>query len=159
MTDAQEQNVLVIERVFNAPVDRVWDAWTDPEKMKIWTGPKGFTAPVIKQDFRVGGKYLTCMQAPDGQRFWSTGVYKEIIEHEKIVATDSFADEDGNVVNPTDIGMPADFPREMLLTVLFEALPDGNTKLTIRQEGMPASIAKDAHADWNGSLDKLEALL
>jgi len=56
-------NKLVIERVFDAPVARVWKAWTDPEQVKKWWGPKIFTAPLVSIDFRVGGTYLYCMQA------------------------------------------------------------------------------------------------
>ncbi len=64
-----------------------------------WWGPKGFTSPACRIDLRVGGKYLFCTRSPDGRDFWSTGVYREILEPERIVCTDSFADEEGNVVS------------------------------------------------------------
>lgn len=99
---------LVLTRVFDAPRERVWKAWTQPEEVKRWWGPKGFTAPFVTIDFRVGGKYLYCMRAPDGKDYWSTGVYREIVPLEKIVATDSFADPEGNVVSATHYGMNAD---------------------------------------------------
>jgi uncharacterized protein YndB with AHSA1/START domain len=63
----------------------VWKAWTDPKYVKQWWGPKGFTAPFCEMDFRVGGKFLCCMRAPDGQEFWNGGEYHEIVLHEKIV--------------------------------------------------------------------------
>src|SRR5207249_10001297 len=68
----------------------------DPERAKRWWGPEGFTAPFIKIDLRVGGKYLFCMRSPDGKDYWSTGVYREIVPLQRIVSTDSFADEKGD---------------------------------------------------------------
>jgi uncharacterized protein YndB with AHSA1/START domain len=111
---------LVITRVFNAPRELVWKAWTDPELVKHWWGPRYFTAPVIKIDLRVGGRYLYDMRSPDGQDFWSTGTYSEIVPLERIVATDSFADEEGHIVPASHYGLSGDFPSQMLLTVLFE---------------------------------------
>ncbi|MCL7413087.1 MAG: SRPBCC domain-containing protein [ANME-2 cluster archaeon] len=93
-----EERELVITGIFDAPCEKVWKAWTDPESVKPWWGPKGFTSPVCKIDLRVGGKYLFSMRSPEGDDFWSTGVYREIVPLERIVATDSFADENGNVV-------------------------------------------------------------
>ena len=66
-----ETERMVITRVFDAPRELVWKAWTDPKYVMQWWGPKGFTAPVCKIDFRVGGKFLCCMRAPDGQEGWN----------------------------------------------------------------------------------------
>ena len=66
-----ETERMVVTRVFDAPRELVWKAWTDPKYVMQWWGPKGFTAPVCKMDFRVGGKFLCCMRAPDGQEFWN----------------------------------------------------------------------------------------
>jgi uncharacterized protein YndB with AHSA1/START domain len=123
---------LVIERIFDAPRELVWKAWTEPEQLMRWWGPKGFTAPAAEMDFRVGGKYLFAMRSPEfheGQVLWSTGVYREIVPFERIVCTDCFADERGNVVPATYYGMNADTPLEMLVTVTFEE-HEGKTKLT-----------------------------
>src|SRR5512145_956811 len=89
---------LVITRVFDAPRELVWKAWTDPERFKLWWGPESFTAPACEIDLRVGGKYLACMRSPEGQDYWSTGVYRDIVPMKRIVYTDSFADDKGNVV-------------------------------------------------------------
>ncbi len=75
---AVKTDSLVITRIFDAPRERVWRAWSEPEQMMKWWGPKEFTSPACKMDFRVGGKYLFCMRAPDGKDYWITGVYKEI---------------------------------------------------------------------------------
>ena len=155
------RRTLVIDRVFDAPRELVWKAWTDPEMAKRWWGPRGFMAPAAEIDLRVGGKYLFAMQSPEfnnGEPIWSTGVYREIVPYERLVCTDSFADEKGNVVPATHYGMTEDFPLEMLVTVELEEI-DGKTKLTLRHEGMPADMAADAETGWNESFDKLAASL
>ncbi len=149
---------VVIQRVFDAPRELVWKAWTDPQHVMRWWGPKGFTAPSCRIDFREGGSYLYCMRSPEGQDYWSTGVYREIVLLERIVATDSFADEHGNVVPATHYGMSADVPIEMLVTVTFEDLA-GKTKLTLRHAGLPAELRTDAGQGWSESLDKLAEAL
>ena len=156
------ERTLVIERIFDAPRELVWKAWTDPEMAKRWWGPKSFTSPAAEIDFRVGGKYLLAMQSPDfnnGEPIWSTGVYREIIPHQRIVCTDCFADENGNVVPASHYGMTGEFPLEMLVTVELEDL-GGKTKMTLRHEGLPAGeISEGANQGWHESFDKLAASL
>jgi uncharacterized protein YndB with AHSA1/START domain len=154
-SNAVTANELVITRIFCAPGDLIWRAWTDPEHLKKWWGPKNFSTPVSKIDFRVGGRYLHCMRSPEGQEFWSTGTYKEIVPRERIVCTDSFADAEGNVVPATHYGISADFPMELEVTVMFEE-QDGQTKMTLRHIGIPEGEMKDqTGAGWNESFDKL----
>jgi len=153
------ENEIVITRLFDAPRDLAWRAWTEPELVMQWWGPKNFTSPVSKIDLVVGGSYLFCMRAPDGKDYWSTGVYREITKPEKIVCTDSFADEKGNVVPATFYQMSKDTPLEMLQTVTFEVMA-GRTKLTLRHAGIPNSEMRDqARAGWNESLDKYAGVL
>jgi uncharacterized protein YndB with AHSA1/START domain len=152
---------LVITRVFNAPRERVWQAWTDPGMFKKWWGPQGFTSPVAKIDLRVGGEYLNCMRSPDGKEFWSLGVYREISAPNLLVMVDSFADEKGNVVPAAHYGLSSGFPMEMTITVVLDE-QDGKTKLTLKHSGV-AGISDQDRADmeqgWNQSLDKLEEVL
>jgi uncharacterized protein YndB with AHSA1/START domain len=156
---AATQQALVIERVFDAPRELVWKAWTEPERMKRWWGPKDYTSPSVEIDFRVGGVFLGCMRSSDGQEIWSTGTYREIVPLERIVSTDSFADADGNVVPATHYGMPADIPMQMLVTVTFEDL-GGKTRMVLRHEGLPAGdMLEGAGVGWNESFDKLAEIL
>ncbi len=149
---------LVIGRIFDAPREMVWKAWTEPALIMRWFGPKSFTAPFCKSDFRVGGSYLYCMRSPDGKDYWSTGVFREIVPMERIVATDSFADEKGNVVPASHYGLTAKYPLELLLTVTFEE-QDGKTRLALRHAGHPPEDIENARQGWNESLNKFAVLL
>lgn len=160
MKTSADKSILSITRIFDAPREEVWKAWTDPEHFKRWWGPKNFTTPVSKIDFRVGGKYLNSMRSPEGQEYWSTGIYREIVPFERIVCSDSFADEKGNVVPAAHYGMGGDWPLELLVTVTFEDA-GGKTRMTLRHEGIPeGTMSEQTRAGWNESFDKLaESLL
>lgn len=150
---------LVITRVFDAPRELVFQAWTDPRMLVRWWGPKTYTSPVCKVDLRVGGSYHFCMRTPGGQEIWSTGVYHEIVPPERLVMTDSFADEHGNVVPWSHYGVTGDWPLEILLTLTLDE-HDGKTTMTLRQEGFPVSRLGDrAEAGWNESFDKFADFL
>ena len=151
-----EKKELIITRVFDAPVELVWKAWTDPEHLMRWWGPKNFTSPACKMDFRVGGRYHNCMRSPECKDFWNTGVYREIVPMKRIVYTDSFADERGNVVPASYYEMPGDdWPLEMTVTLTFEDL-GGKTKMTLKHVGLPAGEMKQmTGVGWNESFDKL----
>jgi uncharacterized protein YndB with AHSA1/START domain len=149
------QNDIVINRVFNLPVSVVWLAWTDAEYFKKWWGPRGFTCPSSKMEARVGGKYLNCMRGPDGKEYWSTGVVKELIPERKLVVTDSFSDDKGNIKPASEYGMPGDWPKELLITVYLEEA-DGATKMKLKHQGIPGEMREDCMKGWNESFDKLE---
>jgi uncharacterized protein YndB with AHSA1/START domain len=151
---ADQTREITVVRVFEAPLELVWKAWTEPEHFERWWGPKMFTAPVIKIDLRVGGKYLYCMRSADGRDYWSSGVYREIIPLRKLVMTDNFADGRGNVVPASNYGLPGDWPAECLVTVTFEEV-GGKTKLTMRHVGLPAEVSELTCVGWNESFDKL----
>lgn len=154
-----KESELVLARVFDAPRERVWKAWTEPEAFMRWWGPKGYTAPFCKIDLRVGGKFLFCMRSPEGTDYWATGTYREIVPRRKFVCTDSFADAKGNVVPATYYGMGTGMPLEMLITVTLED-QDGKTKLTLRHAGLSDEAnLTGAEQGWSESFDKLAALL
>lgn len=161
MTTKTETREMVIHRVFQAPVELVWKAFSNPEHLKRWWGPKGFTSPACTIDFRVGGKYHFCMRSPEGQDIWTTGIYKEIVPNKKMVWTDCFADENGNVVSGDRYGMTG-LPEEFEVTLLFEEA-GGKTKFTLIHKGFPADdmieMVELTQAGWNETLDKLAATL
>ena len=147
------QDAVVIERYFDAPVSLIWQMWTDPEHFKKWYGPKGFTVPVAEMEVRVGGKRLICMASPDGSmKMWTTGEYLEIVPNERLVYTDSPADENGNVVSPAAMGRPEGYPATTEVTVLLENL-DGRTKMVMTHAGIPADSG--GAGGWAQAFEKL----
>ena len=150
---------LKITRVFNAPIKQVWQHWVDPNEYMCWWGPKDYTACESQIDLRVGGKYLSCMEGPDGKKYWSTGTYKEIVEPNHFVCTDSFADAQGNIVPASYYGMEVDLPMEMEVEVTLEDL-GGKTKMTLEHCGFPeGDIVEQTKQGWNQSFDKLDECL
>ena len=147
--------VLMITRVFDAPRKLVFKAWTEPESLKRWWSPKDFTCPFSEVDLRPGGKYLNCMRSPEGKDYWSQGVYRQIVEPERIVYTDTFADENGNTVSPESYGLSSDWPAEALVEVNF-AEHGGKTEVTIRHSPIKPGSERDmCRQGWNECLDKL----
>src|SRR5688500_14609188 len=111
---------LVITRVFDAPRDLVWRAWTEPARIKQWSAPKVFTSPVAEGELRPGGAWKYCMRKPDGTDLWLAGVYREIDEQKRLVCTHAWLDEHG------------DPGPETLVTVIFVER-GGKTEMTSRQ--------------------------
>ncbi|MBC8170611.1 MAG: SRPBCC domain-containing protein [Anaerolineae bacterium] len=109
----------IMERVFDAPRQLVFEAMSKPEHLVNWWGPQGWTLPVCKLDFRPGGIWHFCMQGPDGEEAWGKAVYREIVAPERIVYTDMFSDAEGNTV--------ADMPETLITMEFIEQ--DGKTRL------------------------------
>jgi uncharacterized protein YndB with AHSA1/START domain len=152
-----EAGVTKITRIFDAPRAMVWKAWTTPEYVMKWWGPKGFTSPVCRIDLKVGGRYLFSMQTPEGHVGYNGGKFLEIVPMEKIVWLWHFADKDGNRVNPAEYGMPDDDREGNVDTILFEDLGNGRTRLTyVRND--PAATPEEnegAAAGYGEIFDKL----
>ena len=149
------KDAIVIERIFDAPIDLIWKMWAQPEHFKKWYGPEGFTVPVAEMDVRVGGKRLICMemQTPDrSMKMWFTGEYREVAPNERLVYTDSMADENGNVVSPSAMGMPEGHPETTEVTVLLEDL-GGRTKMVMTHAGVPAD--SDGAGGWEQAFAKM----
>ena len=127
----------VIARVFDAPRERVWQAWTEADRLKQWWGPKGFKVTHCKVDLRPGGLMHYCLRMPDGGEMWGRFVYREIVKPERLVWVNSFSDKDGGItVHP----MSPTWPREMLSSAVFED-QGSKTKLTIQWAPVDGSTA------------------
>jgi uncharacterized protein YndB with AHSA1/START domain len=149
MREATEpaQQELVMTRILDAPREVVFKAWTDPERVKLWWGPKGFTNPVCELDVRPGGAMRIHMRAPNGIVYPMTGVFNEIVEPERLVFTSGALDEKGTPLF------------EILTTVTF-AEHGGKTKLTLHAKVMMATPAGAPHLagmemGWSQTLDRL----
>ena len=151
MTGPFGQRELTLTRVFDAPRQRVWKAWTDPLEMARWFGPKVFTNPVCELDVRAGGAIRIHMRAPDGNVHPMTGVFREIIEPERLVFMAVAEDLAGNRL------------LESLTTVTF-AREGGKTRLTVHAKAVGlAAVAPQMlagmEAGWTQSLEKLADLV
>jgi uncharacterized protein YndB with AHSA1/START domain len=135
----ENERELVLERTFNAPRELVFKMFKEAEHLKQWWGPRGWEVPVCTVDFRPGGVWHYCMKCADrsqgdffGMESWGKGVYKEIIEPEKIVYTDYFSDKEGN----NNDSMP-----ETVVTLEFIDV-GGKTKLISRSEYVSGEALK-----------------
>ncbi|GAA3749589.1 SRPBCC family protein [Terriglobus aquaticus] len=152
---ATEPQRMTVTRVFDAPRELVWKAWTSQEYAAQWWGPKGFTAPFCEIDFRVGGKYRFCMRSPEGQEYWTGGEYYEIVPHEKIVLSLYPVDAEGNKVDPAVYGIEHEAIEGAHDVVLFEDLGNGKTRLTlIGNETMESAKESGQVEGWNQILEK-----
>ncbi len=158
MTDNNgSHDQVVIERSFDAPVDLIWQMWTDPEHFKAWYGPNGATIPVAEMDVRVGGTRLVCMemQSADGlMQMWFAGEYREVLKNERLVYTEFVSDENGNVLSHSDMGMPEGHPMTTEVRVELEDV-GGRTKIVMTHSGVAAD--SPGAAGWTMALDKLTA--
>lgn len=150
-----------VTKIFNAPVEMVWKVWTDAELIKRWWGPKHFSSPVAKIDFREGGKSIVSMLAPKemgGQEFYSIWVYQKIILLQTIEFIQSLADEGGNKTDPTKVGMPADFPADIRTVVTFREMAAGKTEMTVTEYAEFGTISNFAQIGLEQSLDKMAVI-
>jgi uncharacterized protein YndB with AHSA1/START domain len=151
---------MVVTRVFDAPRELVWKAWTEPKYVMQWWGPKGFTCPACEMDFRVGGKSLLCMKTPDGQEFWNAVEYHEIVLHEKIVSSMYFSDSKGNKIEPEELGIEQKAIDGAYDVTLFEDLGNGQMRLThIGNEPMESAKDSGQFEGWVETLDKIAAVV
>ncbi len=151
---------MVIVRTFDAPVERVWQAWTDPAQIMRWWGPKGFTAPVARMDFREGGVSLVCMRSPGGQDLYNTWTYQTIVPMKRIEFIQHFADKTGKKLTPAAYGLPTGIPEEVPHVVTFKDLGNDKTELTVSEYGYEsAQIVELSRAGMNQCLDKMASSL
>lgn len=155
---------LKVTRIFDAPLELVWRAWTDPELVRQWWGPDYFTSPSAKLDLRVGGTSLVCMRAPKefgGMDMYSTWVYQEIRPLERIEFIQNLSDENGQHLDPSTLGLPPEFPSDLRTVVTFKDLGAGRTEMTVTEYNLPTpdtEMGKNAELGLNQSLDKMVAL-
>jgi uncharacterized protein YndB with AHSA1/START domain len=89
-TEFPAERELVLTRLIDAPRDKVYRAWTDPEILKRWFAPAPYTTPEAELDVRPGGSNLVVMRGPEGQDMPNRGVYLEVVPNEKLVFTDAY---------------------------------------------------------------------
>jgi uncharacterized protein YndB with AHSA1/START domain len=164
---ASQAKEIVVTRELDATPERVWEAWTQPEMVKRWWGPEGFTAPSIEMDVRTGGRYVWAMRGPAGSPqdrvMYNAGEFEEVVPHQKLVVTQYMSDEKGEMLPPPPGADAALF--NMRFTVLFEALGKDRTRLSIiypkpeTEEQYQAMLKSGMMEGWQSSMNKLAAAL
>ena len=133
--------------MFDAPRTLVFKAWTEPERLARWLGPKDFTAPSCIADVRPAGDFRFTIRSPGGEDYRIRGRYREIVEPERLVFTWAWEDEEGRPGHET------------LVTVSLADL-GGKTRLTFHQGRFPSVEQRDSHGEgWSECLDRLERYL
>lgn len=156
---ADTSRPFVISRLFDAPREHVWRAWTDPEQLRQWFAPAGFTLPTCTMDLRPGGVFHYALRSPDGHETRGKWIFREIAPPEKLVVV-AFSDAAGGVTRQP---MSATWPLETLSQTTFAADGEG-TRLTIEWRSLNATATErrtfDASHDGmrqglTGTLDQL----
>ena len=129
MTDVETaETSLTIRRTFDAPRERVWEAWTDPAQIDAWWGPDGFTTTTDEMDVRPGGVWRFVMVGPGGEEFQNLVVYEEVEEPERLAYTHGSPDE----------------PEQFRVTVTFDELAIDETELTMEMRFPSAAELDEA---------------
>jgi len=153
---------MVITRVFDASPEQIWKAWTSEELVKQWWGPKGFTCPIAKMEFREGGTSLVCMRAPKefgGMDMYNTWSYQKIEPMKRIDYILNFSDKDGNKLDPAAIGMPAGIPKDVPHVIIFKDLGNNKTEVTVTEYGYTSSqVVELSRSGMAECLDKMATI-
>ena len=157
-----QPKLLEVRREFRAPVAKLFNAFATAEALKAWWWPNGLHADRVDIVFREGGRYFINMKGEfDGKDASGgmTGEFEEIVSNERIVMTDSFADDQGRAISAQEAGMPGQWPEQILITFEFEAAGKEGSRLHLAQQGIPDQLQKDCVQGWSESFDKLERFL
>ncbi|MGI8496784.1 MAG: SRPBCC family protein [Gemmatimonadaceae bacterium] len=152
----------VLTRLFNAPRELVFRAWTDPKQLGKWWGPNNFTNPVCELDLRPGGAWRIVMRSPDGVEYPLKGVYREIVEPERLVFTDNWEEHPAEFHQLLRQNGADQSIQEAINTVTFDD-QNGRTLLTLRTlfESAPlrdAMVKMGMTQGWTESFDRLTAV-
>jgi uncharacterized protein YndB with AHSA1/START domain len=151
---------VVVTRRLEAPPERVWRAWSDPDDVRAWWGPKGFSSPLCRMDFREGGTTLVSMRSDQGWEIYNTWTYVSIEPTSRIEFVNRFADADGNAVVPADLGMPPGIPDEVRHVVTITPLGASATELTVHESGYAdEQTAAISRAGMEECIDKMAVRL
>jgi uncharacterized protein YndB with AHSA1/START domain len=153
---------IVITRNFDAPVSEVWKAWTDPKRVVLWWGPKFYSSCDSKIDLREGGRFVFCMRSPKeegSKEMYTSGVYSKIVPMALLEFGQALSDKDGNPIDPAQLNMPADFPKEIRTTLAFKSIGD-KTELTVTEYDWKTGQMRDySEMGMKQCLDKLDSVL
>ena len=163
MSTEPKKRDLIVTRIFEAPVEQVWKAWVEPEMVRQWWGPTGFTCPLAEMDVRVGGVSLVCMRAPaewGGMELFNTWTYSLVEPGQRLEFVLRFADKDRNGISPQSLGIPAGVPTAVPHVLTFVERGDRGSTLTITELGYTSTEAMETSKQGlEQTLDKLAEAL
>ena len=146
---------LTIDRKFNAPIDKVWEAFTNPKILAKWWSPAGMKNYHVSADTRQGGEFRYCFESSEGVKYWGKGVYKTIDEPVCLSYIDYFTDADGNPVPPSHYGIPGDEIIPTLFEFTFAKEGEQTTMRITGENPHDASMTEEITKSWNSMFDKL----
>jgi uncharacterized protein YndB with AHSA1/START domain len=150
-------------RVFPVPVEAAYAAWTEPDLVRQWWGPTGFSCPVADLDVRSGGVSLVAMRAPaeyGGGDMYNTWTYTHVDPPNRLEYQMRFAAANGQTLSPADVGILGGVPDTIPHVVTFEQLDDHRSKVSVTEYGYTDVQARDmSQAGLDQCLDKLDRLL
>jgi uncharacterized protein YndB with AHSA1/START domain len=162
----ESERDFVITRVFDAPREIVFRAWTDPKHLAQWWGPRIFTTHIYKMDVRPGGAYRIAMRGSDGVEYPIKGAYREIVKPERLVMTMDVSEHPAawhDLVKPNRRKDETNPAGEMLMTATFDQVGE-KTRLTVRvrlisTEIRDAMLKMGMTEGWSESLDRLQEVV
>ncbi|GAA3165579.1 hypothetical protein GCM10010531_17640 [Blastococcus jejuensis] len=161
--DSAGSGEVAVTRDVDAPPDVAWRAWSDPDRIRQWWGPAGFSCPRADVDFRVGGTTLVAMQAPTeygGFLMHNRWTYGALSVPTRIEFVSEFADADGRAIEPAAAGIPPGVPARVPHVVVLEPLPDGRTRVTVTETGYTSEQARlQSQLGQEQCMDKMQAML
>ncbi|AZZ35457.1 hypothetical protein CIK05_01125 [Bdellovibrio sp. qaytius] len=155
--NVEKYPLVELNRKFDVPVERVFNAWTNEGLIKQWWGPETYSCPEAKIDLRVGGQINLAMKGPDGKVMYSGGGIEELVPNEKLVMGDQFTDKNGKPISAAEYGMPGDWPEGGgRITIEFVSLGANQSQINITHQGIPKTMHDDCVQGWTSSIDKLQ---
>jgi uncharacterized protein YndB with AHSA1/START domain len=163
---ADAERDFVITRVFDAPRETVFSAWTDPKHLAQWWGPRIFTTYIYEMNVRPGGAYRIAMRVSDGTEYSIKGLYREIVKPERLVMTMDVSEHPAawhDMVKPNRRKDESNPAGEMLMTATFDEVGE-KTRLTVRvrlisTEIRDAMLKMGMTEGWSESLDRLREVV
>lgn len=149
---------LTIERTFSAPINHVWEAFTNADKLKQWWAPPQMTCSHLSLELKEGGIFRYAFKDQNENEFWGRGVFQTINKPSFLSYLDTFTDADGNPVPPSYFGIPGDDIVETLAELHFEQEGEKTKLKLVGDNSYDDSMTEDMTKGWNGMFDNLNKL-
>lgn len=152
----EKNKELLITHLFDAPIELVFNAWTDPDQLKHWYAPDGCTIDFKSINVEIGGQFHSCIHDPINGDCWIKGIYREVTFPTKLVFSMVLSNEHGEVVSAAEAGKTEEWPQAIVTTVTFTSIGQ-QTKLTLHQTVDELAAKKTgAYQSWFSMFERLQ---